>query len=342
LLGLASSCPPPGPDGYVATFTFEAPDTATYQFWVREGFLAMASPGRWRIDDGPWVEASNAYVPRDIQLVAQYNALEDERMIFAWYHYANIELTAGTHRLVYSVTEKRPGGLDVGLANTMCYGKLLDQFVLCRGSFRPSGKAGTCQKIRPGESLPRPRINLIANPSAEQDTGNWSASERVGDRWKWAELRDDHGWDRDFWWTRKAPTAGRLQIKGLTDIGGLTTRHSYAGVRSLRIRAGDRSRRFTAEPVAVEPGTRIAFGGFVRVEQLPAGAMFRVRFFDHAQRELMVVDSAVTSGTTHWAHIESRSVEVPNEAATAALECHVPADQTGTAWFDDIYLYKEN
>ncbi len=342
LLGLASSCPPPAPDGYVVSLDFEVPVSGHYQFWVREGYLAMASPARWKIDDGPWHEAINRYVPVDIRLAAQYNALEDERMVFAWYHYANIELSAGKHRLSYSVIDKRPGGLDIGLARTMCYGKLLDQFVFCRGAFVPSDRRGQRRELKTGETLPRPRVNLAVNPSMEQDIGGWSAAEREDDRWKWVELRDDHGWDRDFWWTRKAPTAGRLRIKDLTDIGGLTTRHSYVGVRSLRIRAGDKPRRFAARPVAVEPGARIVFGGFLRAENLPEGAELRVRLCNQQGREVATTAADRVRGTTHWEQVESQPVETPAGALTAALECHVPPGDTGVAWFDDLYLYVDD
>lgn len=344
LLGLASSCPPPAPDGYTASYAFEVQDAGTYQFWVREGYLAMASPMRWRIDDGPWQEGSNRYVPVDVRLAAQYNALEDERMIFAWYHYANVDLTAGKHRLTCRVVDKRPGGLDIGLANTMSYGVLLDQFVLSPRPLEPSGRTPGMATDHAG-ALPEPRINLIANPSLEQDIGGWAASRWTDGRWSGFELRDDHGWDHDFWWTRKAGAAGRLRIKGLTDIGGLTIRSSYAGVRSLRIRAGDQPRRFAAAPVAVQAGERIAFGGFVRVEQLPSGAQFRLRLLDRHGNDVELLATEPVVGTTHWQQQAAEEAVVPDGAVMAVFECYVPATAAKppeghpTAWFDDVYVY---
>ncbi len=340
MLGLASSCPPPAPDGYAASYDVQVPRRGTYQLWVREGYLAMASPGRWKIDDGPWQQAGNTYVPIDVRLVAQYNALEDERMIFAWYHYANVDLSAGRHRLAYSVIEKRPGGLDIGLANNMPYGKLIDCFVLARGALVPRGPHCSVSTPDPGSPLELPRINLVENPGLEQDVGGFSASEWTGDRWKWFELRDDHGWDRDFWWTKRAPGEGKIRIEGLMDIGGLRVRQSFAGVRSLRIRAGERSRRFSAQPIAVRPGYRITFGGYIRSESLASRADLRVRFLDRDGQELSVQAARPIQGTTHWLLAERETVRVPPRAAVVVLDCHVSVGEAGTAWFDDLYLFR--
>ncbi|MBI4582222.1 MAG: hypothetical protein HY718_21180, partial [Planctomycetes bacterium] len=288
MLGLATRVPPPGPDGYFATWSFDVTRTGTYTLQIREGYLATASPGRWRIDDGLWHAAPNTYVPEDIGLVAQYNALDDERMIFGRYIYGRVELTAGTHWLTYSVVDKRPGGLDIGLQNATPYAKLLDCF-----RFTPVTEARSRKRLSV-------RVNLLANPSLEQDTGGWSACEWTGDRWKWVELRDERGWERDFWWTRKVGGEGRIFIDKLMDIGGLTVRQSYVGVRSLRIRAGEQPRRFSGQPIAVAPGERIAFGGYVRAETRDAKADVRVRFLDADGRDLTTVASPPLQGDTHW------------------------------------------
>lgn len=377
LLGLASASPPPAPDGYTATYEFSVPDGGVYQLWVREGYLAMASPARWRVNDGPWAEAPNTLVPRDIRLAAFYNALEDERMLFAWYHYGQVELTAGTHRLTYSVTEPRPGGLDIGLANNTPYGKLLDCFVLTRHDFRPAGRDLRARRdaavtagadpasggVGSASGRSGPPVNLIHNPSMEQDTGGWEAHERRDGRWQWFELRDDHGWDRNFWWTRRAPGHGRMNLPGLMDIGGLQLRQSFAGVRSLRIRAGEHPRRFTARPVPVSPGEIITFGGYIRTESLngqqgdggrsgdgrrgggdglPGEADWRVVFLDDQGRpiERETVRTEPVRGTVQWQEVKPVSVAVPEGAASAVLTAHVSPASEGTAWFDDAFLYR--
>ncbi|GMU22043.1 MAG: hypothetical protein AMXMBFR13_21310 [Phycisphaerae bacterium] len=337
LLGLASQMPPPAPDGYTATYTFDVPSGGTYALRVREGYLAMASPGRWRVDEGPWRIASNAYVPEDIRIVAQYNALEDERMIFAWYDYGQVELSAGTHRLTYSVIEKRPGGVDIGLQNSTPYGKLLDCFM-----FVPvDGK----------NAAHPPKLNLVFNPSMEQDTGGWTAEEWTPDRWKWFELRDEQGWNRDFWWTKKVGGEGRIFIDKFMDLGGMTVRQSYAGVRALRIRAGEQPRRFSSRPMAVAPGEQIAFGGCIRAETLHAEADLRLRFLDRHGREVSTVSTEPIQGDTHWQHVHHNLVEVPPAAVQAILDCHLSGGKTNltrfgrnwhdTAWFDELYVHRQ-
>ena len=337
MLGLATQLPPPAPDGYFATYEFDVPTAGTYALRVRQGYLATASPGRWRIDDEPWREATNRYVPEDIRIVAQYNALDDERMIFAWYTYGTCELSAGRHRLTYSVTARRPGGLDIGLQNSTPYSKLLDCFEFCLVDTVPAS---------------RPiRINLVTNPSLEEDTGGWTAAEWTGDRWKWVELRDDHGWDRDFWWTRKVGGEGRVFIDKLMDLGGMTVRQSYVGVRSLRLRGGEKPRRFSAWPIAVTPGESITFGGWMRVESLHAQANIRVRFLDADGHEISVAATPALHGDTHWQDQRLADVIVPDGARVAILDCCMDNGKTGlsrfgrnwhdTAWFDDLYFFRE-
>jgi hypothetical protein len=338
LLGLATAVPPPAPDGYVAVYRFNVVRPGRYALRVHEGYLASASPGRWRLDDGPWHEATNALVPQDIRLVAQYNALEDERMIFATYNYGPVgELAAGPHTFTYGVVSRRPGGLDIGLENSTPFGKLLDCFEFVPQDGAEAGALAL-------------RVNRLANPSCEQDTGGWTATEWTSDRWKWVELRDEQGWNRDFWWTKKVGAEGRIFIDGLMDLGGLTVRQSFAGVRSLRIRAGEGPRRFSADPVAVTPGERIRFGGWMRTESLGARADIRIRFLDGDGREVSQSASEAMSGDTHWTPVDAGQVPVPQGARQAILDCRIDAARPGqsrfgrewrdTAWFDDLYLYR--
>jgi hypothetical protein len=336
MLGLATTCLPPAPDGYAASWTFKVEQQGRYRLRVREGYLSMASPGEWRIDGGDWDAASNRYVPQDIRLVAQYNALEDERMIFAWYDYGEIELEAGEHTLEYRVMEQRPRGLDVNLANTMRYGKLLDCFELVRIDKEAAADGAASSRLR----VPAGALNLIVNPSMEEDVGGWGAAEEIEGRWQWFELRDDHGWDRDLWWTRRVPAQGRIRIEGLMDLGGLQVRQSYAGVRSLRIRAGGPGRRFSSIPVAVEPDELITFGGYVRTDDLDGDAFLHVRFQDARGELAGGVRGRGVHGTTHWELIERGGVRVPPEARLAVLSCETQGDGSGTAWFDDVYLYR--
>jgi len=225
MLGLGTAVPPPQPNGYFAKLAFDVPAAGEYQLWVREGYLATASPSRWRIDDGSWHDAPNTLVPRDIRLVAQYNAIDDERMIFAWYHYANVNLVAGRHSLVYSVISQRPKGQQVGLAEARPYAKLLDCIALAPGAFVPNGKERAPAAKAVGEPV---LVNLLANPSLEYDIGGWTAAQQEGDTWKPAELSVDRGWEKDFWWTYRADNEGKIRLEGLMDIGGLRVRQSFA------------------------------------------------------------------------------------------------------------------
>lgn len=341
MLGLATQLTPPAPDGYCATWSFDAKTSGTHMLRVRESYLATASPGRWRIDDGPWQEAVNSYLPEDIRIVAQYNSLDDERMVFAWYTYGTCELTAGTHRLTYSVVAKRPSGLDIGLQNSTPYAKLLDCFELVPVDAQPASSASS--------SSPRVRINLLTNPSLEQDVGGWTAHEWTGDRWKFFELRDEQGWNREFWWTKKVGGEGRFFIDGMMDLGGMTVRQSFVGVRALRLRAGEKPRRFSAEPIAVEPGERIVFGGQMRVETLHASAEIRLRWLDADGRELSTASASARSGDTHW-EPHSQTATAPTAARLAVLDCLMHETRPSltrygrqwqdSAWFDDMFVYR--
>ena len=258
-------------------------------------------------------------------------------MIFAWYDYGTVELSDGPHRLTYSVIEKRPGGVDIGLQNSTPYGKLLDCFLFVPLSADESAKHA-------------PKVNLVFNPSLEQDTGGWTAAEWTGDRWKWFQLQDEQGWNRDFWWTKKVGGEGRVFIDKLMDMGGMTVRQSYAGVRALRIRAGEKPRRFSSEPIPVTAGEKITFGGFLRAETMHAEADLRVRFMDRDGVEVASVTTPALRGDTHWERVQKESVAVPDRAVLAVLDCHMSAGKTNitrfgrnwldTAWFDDPYLYR--
>jgi hypothetical protein len=346
LLGLATAVTPPTPDGYFATYDFEVKEAGTYALRVREGYLAVASPGRWRIDGGAWREATNSYVPQDIKVVALYNALEDERMIFATYNYGTIDLSAGKHTFTYSVIARRPGGLDIGLENSTPYGKLLDCFTFVKVSATTPLAASRSSSPLDAQV----RINLVANPSCEQDTGGWTATEWTGDRWKYVELHDDRGWDRDFWWTKKVGAEGRIFIDKLMDLGGLTVRQSYAGVRSLRIRAGEQPRRFSSEPVAIKAAGPMHFGGYVRTEMMHAKAQIKLRLIDGDGRECGTFTTTTMTADTHWTQYDAVA-NVPDNARMAILDCCVEGgkpnlsrfgrDWRDTAWFDDLYVYRE-
>ena len=339
MLGLGTAVPPPQPDGYFAKLAFDVPAAGEYQLWIREGYLATASPSRWRIDDGAWHDAPNTLVPRDIRLVAQYNAIDDERMIFAWYHYAAVTLTAGRHRLVYSVASPRPKGQQVGLAEARPYAKLLDCIALVPGGFTPNGK----ERPRVIKTAAEPvRVNLLANPSLEYDIGGWTAAQQEGDTWKPAELSVERGWEKDFWWTYRADNEGKIRLEGLMDIGGLRVRQSFAGVRSLRIRAGATTRRISSTPADVRAERAYVFGGYVRTEGLArASATLRLRFLGANGEMLGTHDLPGVPRTSHWTLVESEPVRAPRGAKSAAIDCIITPDKTGTAWFDDMYLAAE-
>jgi hypothetical protein len=349
MLGLGTAVPPPQPDGYFARYSFEAPAPGEYTLWIREGYLATSSPSRWRIDDEPWHDAPNTLAPRDIRLVAQYNAIDDERMIFAWYHYANVKLTAGRHTLVYSVTSRRPKGQQVGLAEARPYAKMLDCIALVQGAFTPNGKdrpalpssfdggpKGSAElHTKDGPVL----MNLLVNPSLEYDSGGWTAAQQSDGEWKPAELSVDRGWEKPFWWTYRADNEGRIKIEGLMEIGGLRVRQSFAGVRSLRIQAGEAARRISSTPINVSAGRTYVFGGYVRTEAITAGsAKLVLRFTGADGRTIGTQTSPEVGGTSHWTLVDGEPVRAPATAESAVLDCTVSPGKTGMAWFDDMYV----
>jgi hypothetical protein len=130
----------------------------------------------------------------------------------------------------------------------------------------------------------------------------------------------------------------------------MTVRQSYVGVRSLRIRAGEKPRRFSSSPIAVTPGESIGFGGFARLESLHAKADLGVRFIDANGKEIVTVSSKPLQGDTHWQEIGQPDVKVPENARAAGLDCTIHESKRDlsrfgrkwqdTAWFDELYLVR--
>lgn len=223
--------------------------------------------------------------------------------------------------------------------------------------------------VRIGDQFPAWRVDAVGNPlpgrtlapvtvtlrnipagSSATYAGGTPIEIPQGDRWKWIELRGDHGWDRDFWWTRKVGGEGRIFIDGFMDLGGMTVRQSYVGVRSVRMRAGEQPRRFSARPVAVTPGERISFGGWARTEMVHAKADVRLRFLDADGRQIAVSAAPALQGDTHWQETGAAGVPVTDRARSAVLDRRVQDGRTepqrfgrnwhDTAWFDDLYIYR--
>src|SRR5690606_38218783 len=134
------------------------------------------------------------------------------------------------------------------------------------------------------------------------------------------------------------------------DLGGMTVRQSYVGVRSARMRAGEKPRRFSSQPIAVTPGEKISFGGWLRVETLHAKTDLRVRFLDADGREVATMAAPALQGDTHWQEAKIVGTVVPEAAHNAILDCHMGEGRTNltrfgrgwhdTAWFDDLYVYR--
>lgn len=314
-LGLETAVEPPADTGWYASYEFEAPEGGVYQLWMRENYLSFSSPCSYRIDDGEWAHATNMLVPHDIRVVTHYNAVEDSRQVFAWYHYGGVRVPAGRHTLTIRVDKPRPRGTVLTMADDRPYAKLIDCILLTRRHFKPDGIRRPRYLI---DEVRRPMVNLLANPSMEFD----------GD----GDGRCD-GWtpshDSGMEWTK--PGWGNIRVEGLFDIN-LHLRDSYAQLRSLRIEPGPEERVWSGD--AVELGAAEVFLASAWVRATGLAAYVRVRWLDAGGKVLRQDALPNTGDGVDW-HEVSRELTRPAGAVSAVFECVLEPGASGPARFDD-------
>lgn len=321
-LGLETAVRPPSDTGWYAAYGFDAPKSGTYQLWLRENYLSFSSPCSYRVDNGPWVSAPNTFVPVDTEVVALYNAVEDERQIFAWYHYGAVNLSPGKHTITFKVTEPRPYGTVLTMANDRPYAKLIDCIVLAPGGFEPKGKDKPAQL---SDHVTRAMVNLLPNPSVEFDSNRddkcdgWTASQSDGLEWT------KPGW-------------GNVKVEGLYDIGcGL--KDAYSEMRALKIVGGAEERVWSSDPVKLGSGSRFLASGWIRESASP-DACFRVQWLDSHGKMVGIDDLRPSARTADWQEV-SATLQRPIGAESAVFQCVMAKDSKGTAWFDDVVLAAE-
>ncbi|GEM_PF-782441 len=323
-LGLETAVEPPADTGWYATFKFTAPAEATYQLWMRENYLAYSSACSWRVDGGPWQKGSGQFVPRDTSVISLYNAVEDTRQVFAWYHYGATRITKGTHTLTIRVDTPRGKGLAVTMSDDRQYAKLVDCLLLTARAFDPEG----FQKPRTLKSRIEPvAVNLLSDPSFEFRPDSDAKSPKG---WKPSEEGDGLVWQDAGW--------GAYNVMPGLDIN-LGQRFAYAGQRNLTIKAGAKERWWVSDPVPVKPGFVHNLQAAVRAVDLGAEAVVEVIFQDSMGAEIATLMSEPVSGDADWTSV-NLSGTAPVGSAFAAVRCRVTAGDNGLAYFDDVYFWQ--
>lgn len=320
IIALQTAVEPPLGNGWYASYEFDAPEDGTYQLWLRENYLSFSSPSSYRIDDGPWVRVPNTLVPHDSAVVALYNALEDTRQVFAWYHYGEVQLKRGKHTITFRVTEPRGKGTSVTMADNRPYAKLVDVILLTRQGFVPDGPAKPryiSTEVR--ESV----VNLAPSPSFEFRP--WSnMPEPRG--WMRSESSDDVRWQDAGWgFYNVMPGVG-------LDVG---QRYAYVGQRNLTIKPGGEVRHWRSNPIEVRGGVDYQFESFIRTAmRFDSEVTVGVEWLD-ASGGVIASQLETRDGEFDWTHIRFVQTSPPGTAA-ARLVFQVAPGTEGFAYFDDV------
>lgn len=317
-LGLETAVKPPKDTGWYATYSFRAPKDGVYQLWLRENYLSFSSPCSYRVDSSPWVEAPNTFVPHDIQVVTLYNAVEDTRQIFAWYHYGAVRLSAGRHTITFRVDKPRPKGTVLTMADDRPFAKQIDCILLTQRGFVPDGRN---RPLYLRDEITKPTINLLPNPSVEFD----SDADGKCDGWT---ASDDEGME----WTK--PGWGNIKVEGLFDTN-LGLKDSYAQLRALRIEPGENERAWSSEPVKLGRASRFTAGGWLRRADPSSSACFKVRWLDSRGTTIRTDTIPPARTASEWQELRAE-LDRPDHASQAVLQCVVDGGSQGKAWFDDM------
>jgi hypothetical protein len=316
-LALETAVPPPADTGWYAKYKFRAETPGEYAMWMRENLLGYSSPSSWKIDGGEWHEAPNTFVPRDIEVVTLYNALEDTRQVFAWYHYANVKLPAGEHTLTIRVAEPRGKNMLVTMADDRPYAKMIDCIL-----FSPRPSEGEGSGVRASD----PSDNLIKDNSLEFDENK----DDKPDYWSKSEESDKLVWTKPGW--------ANYKIEGLVDIN-CGMRDSYTGQRALRIDPGASERSWNSIKLPVKAG-EYELAGFIRSTGTDARALIRVTWYDASGKEIGHLETA-SVGKSDWKRAEpwrGQPVTSPSDATHAVVSCVVTPGANGSVWFDELVL----
>ncbi|NOY74449.1 MAG: hypothetical protein GXP32_01490 [Kiritimatiellaeota bacterium] len=108
---------------FTASYEIDIPADSEYTFWVREFYRLLASPWKFRFDDGEWKVSGKNHPIHDLI------DLRDERSL-VWCEYGKFKLTKGKHTLEIKVL---PRGKNKG------FRAAFDCFFLTDVPFKPNG-----------------------------------------------------------------------------------------------------------------------------------------------------------------------------------------------------------
>lgn len=326
-LGLETEVEPPADTGWFARYDLQAPEDGEYQLWVRENYLAISSPTSFRVDDGEWQHVTNQMMPRDTRVVSLYNAVEDTRQVFAWYHYGSVNLKKGKHSLTIRVNEKRPKGMAVTMADDRPYAKMMDVILLTQGGFRPRGPEPP-RYLEP--TVRDAMVNLAPSPSFEfrpdgdmKEPRGWIKSESI----------DEIIWQDAGWGTYNVMPGVAM------DLG---QRYAYVGQRNLAIRPGDSQRTWMSDIIGVEGEQLYYFEVYVRTaNEFDGVASAELKWLNEQAREIDRTPMGQVAGDQDWKRLGFSMIKAPPGAVQVQILLHASAGSKGVVYFDDVVFSRE-
>lgn len=328
-LGLETAVEPPLDTGWYATYRISVPRDGDYQLWVRENYLGYSSPCYWRVGPakgagGAWQQVTQQLLAHDPEVVALYNAVEDTRQLFAWYHYGQTHLTKGTHLITFKVSQPRGKGLAVTMSDDRQYAKLMDCFVLIQGGFQPEGKTRPRQIV--AKAAP-PDENLITNASFEFRP---DASQKTPPGWTRSEESDGLIWQDAGWGTYNVMPGVAM------DLG---QRFAYVGQRNLTIKPGEKERFWQTSVPAAKAGTVIMASVYARSVGAEAAPALSLIFLNSSGEEIGRKTQEGPGAQFDWSQL-SLQTAVPEGAAQMEVRLSCPPGTKGVVYFDDVALWQ--
>jgi len=246
------------------------------------------------------------------------------------------------------VTEPRPYGTVLTMANDRPYAKLIDCIVLTQRGFVPKGKDKPRDLL---DKVTKPMVNLLPNPSVEFDSNR----DEKCDGWTPSQA-DGLEWTKPGW--------GNVKQEGLYDIN-LNLKDAYSEMRALKITGGQEERVWSSESTPLSPplgnggqptppspplgkggqgglgeGSSFLAGGWIRATGPSPDAFFRVQWLDSGGKLLRGDALRPSALTTDWREI-SATVQRPSGAKSVVFQCVVGKASNGAASFDDMVFAAE-
>ncbi|MBC8872672.1 MAG: hypothetical protein H8E44_24835 [Planctomycetes bacterium] len=115
------------------------------------------------------------------------------------------------------------------------------------------------------------------------------------------------------------------------------------GSASLKYVNDDPGRyRLAMQRIPLKPGRKYRFRGWIRTDRIvgeESGATLCIEWSDKAGKWMGGVYPSGVKGTRPWTQVGGVT-RVPEDAGSCSLSCYVRRGMTGTAWFDDVEVFR--